>query len=69
MERLQPFLHRVCLKGGREMRCFAQDRIKRLTGVLLMLGGIMLVFICLPVELLLICLGIALSVLGLLLLR
>lgn len=51
------------------MRCFAQDRIKRLTGVLLMLGGIMLVFICLPVELLLICLGIALSVLGLLLLR
>ena len=44
-------------------------RGRRLAGVLLVLLGVLLVFVCLPAELLFICLGAVLCALGLLLLR
>ncbi len=42
---------------------------KRLAGALLALAGILLVFLCLPMQFFLIVLGIALAAAGLLLLR
>ena len=42
---------------------------KRLAGVLLVLAGVLLIFVCLPARLFLIALGLALAVAGLLLLR
>ena len=47
-------------------RCFQS---RRLLGAALALAGVLLVFLCLPVELLLIVLGIVLTTAGLLLLR
>lgn len=44
-------------------------RSRRLLGAVLALAGMLLVFLCLPVELLLIALGTALTAAGLLLLR
>jgi len=45
------------------------QRGRRLLGAALALSGVLLVFLCLPVELLLIVLGIALTAAGLILLR
>jgi len=42
---------------------------RRLLGAALALSGVLLVFLCLPLELLLIALGVALTAAGLLLLR
>lgn len=42
---------------------------KRLAGVLLVLAGVLLIFVCLPARLFLIALGLALAVAGFLLLR
>ena len=42
---------------------------KRLAGVLFVLAGVLLIFVCLPARLFLIALGLALAVAGLLLLR
>lgn len=42
--------------------------IRRKLGALLALGGVMLVFVCLPVELFLIVMGVGMTVLGFILL-
>ena len=42
---------------------------RRLLGAALALAGVLLVFLCLPVELLILALGVALAAAGLLLLR
>lgn len=47
-------------------RCRMQGR--RLLGTLLALAGVLIVFLCLPVEFFLIALGVALTAVGLLLL-
>jgi len=47
-------------------RCFNG---RRMLGTALVLAGVLMVFLCLPVELLLIALGTALTAAGLLLLR
>ena len=44
-------------------------RGRRLAGILLVLAGVLLVFICLPARFFLIALGVALTLAGLLLLR
>ncbi|MBR3796963.1 MAG: hypothetical protein IKK34_13190 [Clostridia bacterium] len=48
-------------------RCYESGR--KLVGTLLVLFGVLLVFLCLPVEFLLILLGVALAAVGLMLLR
>ena len=45
------------------------DQTRRMLGVLLALAGVLIVFLCLPKQFLLIALGVALTALGLLLLR
>jgi len=59
-------VHRMA-QGGRRMRGGFHGR--RLLGAALALAGVLLVFLCLPVELLLIALGTALTAAGLLLLQ
>ena len=44
-------------------------RFRQMAGVLLVLSGVLIVFLCLPMELFLIALGVALAAAGLLLLR
>ena len=44
-------------------------RVRQMAGVLLVLSGVLIVFLCLPMELFLIALGVALAAAGLLLLR
>jgi len=56
-------------KGGKRVSDCLYGRGRRLAGVLLVLLGVLLVFVCLPAELLFICLGAVLCALGLLLLR
>lgn len=44
-------------------------RFRQMAGVLLVLSGVLIVFLCLPMEFFLIVLGVALAAAGLLLLR
>lgn len=44
-------------------------RFRQMAGVLLVLSGVLIVFLCLPMEFFLITLGVALAAAGLLLLR
>ena len=44
-------------------------RFRQMAGVLLVLSGVLIVFLCLPMEFFLIALGVALAAAGLLLLR
>lgn len=44
-------------------------RFRQMAGVLLVLSGVLIVFLCLPMECFLIALGVALAAAGLLLLR
>ena len=44
-------------------------RFRQMAGVLLVLSGVLIVFLCLPMEFFLIALGVALAEAGLLLLR
>ena len=56
-----------CEEGRRMRRHIDQGR--RLLGAALALSGVLLVFVCMPVEVLLLALGVALTAAGLLLLR
>ena len=44
-------------------------RFRQMAGVLLVLSGVLIVFLCLPMEFFLIALGVAMAAAGLLLLR
>lgn len=50
---------------GREGMALRRGRFKKRLGALLALAGILLVFLCLPMEFLLIALGIAMTIAGL----